>query len=149
MRSALCLLALAACATGAVVIPAAPIDAPLPWLQGCWETKDGVTVEHWQTAAATHMFGHSVTLKDDAVVFFEQLRIQGSAAGLTLSAYPRGLGPTAFVEVERSAARITFSNDANDYPQRITYAREGDVLRATITMADGSRQNDWRYQPCD
>jgi len=149
MRSALCLLALAACATEPVAIPVAPIDAPLPWLQGCWETEDGLTVERWQAGATTHMFGHSVTLKDDAVVFFEQLRLQDSAAGLTLSAYPRGLGPTGFAEVERSAARITFLNDTNDYPQRITYAREGNALLATIAMSDGSRRNDWRYQPCD
>jgi len=40
-----------------------------------------------------------------------------------------------------------FENRDHDYPQRIRYWREGEVLMAEISLADGSKPMRWRYLP--
>jgi hypothetical protein len=42
-------------------------------------------------------------------------------------------------------AGVTFFNVAHDYPQRIRYWREGDVLNAEIALKDGSKPMRWVY----
>lgn len=149
MRSLLCLLALTACATAPIAMAPTGSPTPLPWLQGCWVTEDGNTVERWQGEADTLMFGHSVTVKEGAVTFFEQLRIQAGDDGLIYSAYPRGKGPIDFQQVIADDQRVTFANDTHDFPQRITYTRDGDVISAAVSLKDGGRAFRWRYTPCD
>lgn len=40
---------------------------------------------------------------------------------------------------------IEFANPAHDYPQRIRYWREGNRLKARISLMDGSKAEDWDY----
>ena len=52
----------------------------------------------------------------------------------------------AFALAEHGAAHATFENAAHDYPQRITYARDGETLTATISLIDGSKAMRWTYK---
>ena len=123
-------------------------DHELSWITGCWQTVDGGTREVWTAGSDTHLFGHSVTMKEGAVVFFENLNLIKTEDGHVLSAYPMGKGPSDFARVASSANSITFQNPAHDYPQRIAYHGDGNSLTGTISMVDGSKPNEWKYIRC-
>ena len=57
----------------------------------------------------------------------------------------RGAPPTAFRAVSASATEIVFANPANDYPQRIRYARTAVGIEAEISLADGSKAQRWTF----
>jgi len=124
----------------------------LAWMAGCWQSTNGVTREYWAPTLATHMFGHSVTVGDGQVQFFEHMRIEmhGGADGNTyvFSAYPNGEGPSNFASTEIGSQTITFANAEHDYPQRIIYKRDGDTLSASISLIGGDKRNDWVFEQC-
>lgn len=122
-------------------------DEPLAWLAGCW--TDGSVVERWTLAEGGYLFGSSVTVDEGgAVSFFEQLRIEPTDTGLAYYAYPAGSGPTRFDSVEQGEQAITFANPTHDYPQRISYRREGGQLRVTISLHDGGNAGEWVHASC-
>lgn len=124
-------------------------EAALAWLVGCWRTEDGETEERWVRAAGSdYLFGYSTSLKDSKVSFFEQLRLEPAEDEFVFFAYPRGVGPTRFSQAARTEGSITFENLENDYPQRITYKREGGMLNAEISKADGTNKVGWKYSGC-
>lgn len=119
------------------------------WLAGCWLSADGSTTEHWTRAAPGWLFGFNTASSDGEIVFFEQLRIEPGPGGPVLQAYPAGRGPTAFPMVAAQTGMITFANASHDFPQRISYHRDGDRLTATVALMDGSKSRDWRFESCD
>jgi hypothetical protein len=123
---------------------------PLAWIAGCWQSEDGATREVWRAAADTHLFGHSVSTKGGEVSFFEHLRIAKNqdAGGYTLSAYPSGVGPSDFASASVDEHHISFENPAHDYPQKITYTREGNRMTGIISLVDGTNSNVWNYVRC-
>ncbi len=50
-----------------------------------------------------------------------------------------------FTAAEDEGDSVTFVNPANDYPQRIRYWREGEKLKAEISLEDGSNAMDWTF----
>lgn len=141
----LVLVPLVACSTAGTEAPA-PQQA-LDWLAGCW--TDGRTTERWTHAGDGYLFGHNVVMADGKVRFFEQLRIEPSESGPVFQAYPRGVGPVAFVFESAGERTISFVNGSHDFPQRIGYTRNGNTLTATISLIDGSRAGGWEYRRCD
>lgn len=131
----------------AAATPAATVD-DLGWMAGSWiEERDGRwTEEYWAVPRGGVMLGASRSGRDGSLREFEFLRLQAGADGVvSYLAQPGGGAPVAFRLVRRDAASATFENAAHDYPQRITYAREGDTLTATISLIDGSRARRWVY----
>ena len=63
---------------------------------------------------------------------------------MTFYATPAGSARTFFRWVA-SETKLTFVNEAHDYPQRIRYWREGKNLIAEVSLADGSKSKRWRY----
>lgn len=135
--------------------PGTPTDAPRPvadhlaWLVGAWAatTPQGEVVERWHRADDGALVGRSETRSGDEVVFFEALRIEFDADGrATYLASPMGrTPPTPFREtLPRQPDRLVVENPDHDFPQRITYTRTGDALRAEI--AGGGREAAWEYQ---
>lgn len=123
--------------------------APLGWLQGCWQTEDG-TEETWaQSIQGDQLFGYSVTSNKGQRVFFEQLRIDFRENHATLSAYPRGVGPTPFEATLTGQYSVEFINADNDYPQRIRYAFVNEGLEASIALLDNTRLVTWNYHRCN
>ncbi|MFO0554538.1 MAG: DUF6265 family protein [Polyangiaceae bacterium] len=112
----------------------------LAFLAGSWVGADdgGSTEEHWSSAASGTMLGTGRTTKAGVTTFFEFLRIERREGKLVYVAQPRGGSPTEFLEVERRTNGITFENPAHDYPKRISYDRDGDLLKIRVEGAPGS-----------
>ncbi len=137
----------------AVLVAVQPVQSidSLAWLSGTWRASEaqggGYTEELWTPAEAGAMFGISRTVAGSATRWFEYTRIVVEPGGtLVFIAQPGGAAPARFTAVSRGEAEIVFANAAHDYPQRISYRREGDVLTATIALMDGSRPNRWTYR---
>ena len=137
-------LALASCRSGGSSADAAlePGDVDLnqfDWLTGHWVSKTGGVVreEHWVHPSGGIMLGLSREVQDGRAIFFEFLRIERRRDGLYYVAQPRGEEPTAFRLAGTSLRRASFTNPEHDFPQRITYWREGSQLSVRV---EGERE---------
>ena len=145
IRVVLSVFALGACTTSSL---ADETDTPrLDWLSGCWQSEDGRAREVWSGSESGYYFGYALTLADGNGVFFEHMRIDPGPAPV-FNAYPAGQGPSAFPALDMSDASITFANPEHDYPQKIRYFLEGDELKATISLMDGTRSGQFEYARC-
>lgn len=149
--SALSLLLLAPLATAQ-----APAVADLGWMQGCWRTDgDTPTEEHWSSPEGGLLVGWSRTLRDGRAVAVEHLRVQAGPDGRpTLVALPSGQDAAAFPAVALTDREVVFENLDHDFPNRITYTRTADRLRAQVEgVADGRTTRaftvDYGRTPCD
>src|SRR5215212_7991284 len=128
MRNALLALLFATCTTAGA--------QPFPeWMTGSWsgEVRGVKMEEHWTTAAGGLMVGvHRDVQSDSARVSFEFLRIEKRAEGIAYVAMPNGGPATVFPLKSSTAERIVFENLKHDFPQRITYWRDGDRLCASV-----------------
>lgn len=126
-------------------------EPELGWLVGKWctEPKNGrTTCETWEPKGADKvMHGVTVTtsLKGERR---EPMRISGDGAALVFHAEPVGQAPADFPVKPGGLAgqSIEFLDSAHDYPQRIRYWREGAMLMAEISLADGSKPIRWAYK---
>ncbi len=144
-----CLLAMAVLLASAPVFAAA--HDPLPaWLTGAWEFKDGAEWgdEYWTPPRGGIMIGAARMGKGDKLIVWESTRIGYDEDGkLAFWAMPRGVPATKFPMVSRGQSDIVFANAAHDYPQRVRYWREGKMLKAEISLIDGSKPFRFNYRP--
>lgn len=143
-------------AAAAMLIGAADEKPTLPgWMAGCWEQVegDGWTEECWTAPRAGIMLGSARSEAGGKLAFWEAMQIMidapasdGPVVRMAFFAAPRGVDRTMFAWRPETGGGVTFINMANDYPQRIRYRPEGDMLVAEIAMADGSRPQRWRYR---
>ncbi|MES2441248.1 MAG: DUF6265 family protein [Pseudomonadota bacterium] len=143
---------------GAVMLCVGAADeaATLPgWMAGCWVQEAGErwTEECWTGARGGMMMGSSRTGRGDKTVEWEAMQIvldladgDGPPTAMAYRAAPGGGAATVFAWAPGSGPGVTFVNAAHDYPQRIRYWREGELLMAEISMADGSKPMRWRYR---
>ena len=133
------------------MMAAAPAETAAPdlgWMSGSWSAEaDGIwTEETWSRPRGNMLLGSGSSGTADSVQSFEFMRIAPDAdGGLIFWGAPGGKPPIAF-RGERFAVReIVFLNRDHDYPQRIAYRRDGETLVATVSRADGSNAQSWRY----
>ena len=119
----------------------------LNWLTGCWQSADGSIREVWSTSEDGYYFGYSVISQEGHAVFFEQMRIDPAPMPI-FNAYPSGAGPSAFPASGLTASSITFANAEHDFPQKIRYWREGDVLKAVISDIDDRSPAGFEFVVC-
>jgi hypothetical protein len=75
----------------------------------------------------------SRTTRDGKVVGFEFMRIE-SAAGITrFIAQPGGAPATVFTASQVTGNSLELLNPEHDFPQKIVYRREGDLLTAIVS----------------
>jgi len=92
------------------------------------------------------MIGAGRSGTGEALSSWESLRIERGTDGvLTFWGSPGGAKPVPFRMVSSTATEIVFANPAHDYPQRIHYWRDGKLLNAEISLADGSKSLRWTY----
>jgi hypothetical protein len=126
-----------------------PGDRPF-WLSGHWvhEEKDrsSWTEESWLVRGQM-MVGVGMSGSGDAAKSYEYMRIEKDKDGrMTFWGSPQGKAPVPFRMVSLSAAEVVFENPAHDFPTRISYRREDDVLIATVSGPGGSKPQTWRYR---
>ena len=132
---------------------AAPPVMP-DWLAGCWkETKgDRWTEECWMPPRGGIMLGAGRSGVGETVREWEAMQIvlgdivAGERVKMAYWAAPGGSGRTAFAWQPFDGPGVTFYNVAHDYPQRIRYWRDGNALKAEISLADGGRPVRWTYR---
>lgn len=144
-------MGLSACSSG----PDPSTLGRLGWMVGCWRSADGTNQETWSAPSGGLMFGYATTMQNGQLAFFEQSRIDLRPANAVYVASPMGQRPVEFVEPlpQRGATPATgvvFENAQHDYPQRINYRPDGDDgLAATISLRDGGRPTEYRWERCD
>jgi hypothetical protein len=133
-----------------MLAPVAGSVADLGWLSGAWveQRPDGSwTEEYWTPPRGELMIGAGLTGRGDTVRHFEHMRIFKLPDGtVAFVAMPNGDSGVRFMLMRQSADEIVFENPAHDYPQRVTYRRDGNRVIATTSRMDGSKPNRWSYQ---
>jgi Domain of unknown function (DUF6265) len=144
-----CFLAFALLLAPVPLLAAAP--DPLPaWLTGAWALKNGDEWgdEFWTPPRGGIMIGAARMGKGEKLIVWESTRIAYDEDGkLAFWAMPRGVPATKFRMVSRGTTDVVFANAAHDYPQRVRYWREGKMLKAEISMIDGSKAFRFDYLP--
>lgn len=132
----------------ASVSPPATISFP-DWMAGSWIEEKGEqwAEEYWTAARGNITLGVARSGKGARLAMWEAMQIRLNRDGkLVLYAMPRGAPASEFSVVGQTATSITFENKAHDYPQRIRYWRDGELLKAEISLADGSKAFGWTMQ---
>jgi hypothetical protein len=140
----------------ALAVPAAAQEPALPsWMAGCWQMVEGESWadECWMAPRNGVMLGAGRSGTGSELTAWEAMQIivepaearERAEPRMTFWASPNGNGRTAFELAPSNLAGITFVNRANDYPQRIRYWREGELLKAEISLADGSRAQGFSF----
>lgn len=124
-------------------------QARLPdWMTGCWEMREGDrwAEECWTVPRGGMMIGSGRAGSGDTVRSFEHMRIErGEDGKLRFLASPGGQGWTAFAVADDPGQGVTFVNPGNDFPQRVRYWREGDLLEAEISLEGGENAMRWTF----
>lgn len=133
----------------ALALPAMPAWADEPefsWLAGHWRSEnDGrISEEVWMAPEGGLMTGMGRTLRDGRAVSFEFLFI-ATGEDAAYYAQPGGRPPVRFRLVSQEGESAVFENAEHDFPQRIEYARDGDMLTATISTLDREREISWSW----
>jgi hypothetical protein len=121
-------------------------DRSMPdWMSGYWlACEGGETAENWIGAGRDMLLGTNLSGGG-----YEFLRIAANERGeIVYYSMPGGRSPpTEFVLTGHADQRAVFENPAHDFPKRIIYDRDGDVMVARIDGGEGSVQAmEWRFQ---
>jgi hypothetical protein len=130
--------------------PARAEQGALPtWLAGCWEQVSGErwVEECWMKPRGDIMLGAGRAGRGDTLGEWEATQIgRGEDGMLTFWASPAGAPRTAFTLHLQAPNEVIFVNPAHDYPQRIRYWRDGELLKAEVALADGSKAVGFTYR---
>ena len=126
-------------------------DPDLGWLVGKWCTEAAqpkrLTCENWRDMGGGKLSGMGKTWHERFVTIDEHMEIRPDGEGFVYQAKPKAQVPTEFRSVgAQPLLSVRFENRAHDYPQVVRYWREGDVLNAEISLADGSKPMRWAYR---
>ncbi len=123
---------------GASALAAEEAEGPslqeLAWMAGYWSSDDdGERMEEcWLPPDGDMMLGVHRDIGASGKTGFEYLRIVASEEGVVYLASPGGRPATPFTLVQSDGERAVFENLEHDFPQRIIYWRQGEVLHARI-----------------
>jgi uncharacterized protein YbjT (DUF2867 family) len=122
----------------------------LSWMAGHWASSGaagGWSEEIWLAPQGTLMPGLNREVASNGRTQFEFLRIEQRATGQIVYVASPGGGPTTdFTLTQLGTQRATFENPAHDFPRRLTYWREGNVLHARAEGEDGGKARLLEYR---
>lgn len=123
----------------------------LNWLGGYWLSCDGgrEVAEYWSDARGGVLFNTTVNLNGDRVSS-ERTVMMAVEGRLSFVYEPTGAN-VVFPMISLEGQRAVFENPDNDFPQRVIYSRQGDVLTGRIEgTIDGQAQSmEWTYQAAE
>ncbi len=109
-----------------------PALAPLHWWLGDWQSCDKPELkEHW-TAVSGAMYGVGLSPQGFEVMIVDDGEGEVADGTLRFIAMPQGARAVEFTQQELGNETVTFANPAHDDPKQITYARNGEQLRAVL-----------------
>ena len=113
---------------------AAPAIKDVAWISGCWDFTRNTrhVAESWTAPEGGTMMGVSRTVSNGKTTEWEFLIIREGAKGLEYVAKPSRQPEATFTSTRVAANEVVFENPAHDFPKKITYTRNGDVLTAAI-----------------
>jgi hypothetical protein len=140
----------------AALAPASPSSVQdLVWMSGCWASVGGEagSGETWTAPAGGTLLGVSRTVKGGKTVAHEFMQIRETGAGqIAFIALPSGQSEASFPLVRLSGQEAVFENPQHDFPQRVIYRRDGDLLTGRIEGRIGGEAKaidfPMRSQPC-
>jgi len=114
---------------------AAAANPPLDWIAGHWcaDLGEDTVEELWLPPHGGVIVGLGRTRTSDRTTGFEYLRILDIDGTQSYVAQPGGRPPTAFRRTAGAGHWVRFENPDHDFPQRIEYRRDGDILHAEVT----------------
>ena len=125
--------------------------ASLAWMAGTWVHEDARqrVTEGWIGPGNGTMLGTNLTARADGRALFEFMRMAETPEGVSYYASPAGRPAVEFRAKEVGESRVVFENLTHDFPQRVIYWKEGEVLAARIegTMRGKERSEEWRFKP--
>lgn len=125
--------------------------ASLEWMAGNWSQERGKekVMEAWVGPVNGLMAAVNVSSWETGQTSYEFLRIVDTRESMSYFASPSGRAPVEFRYKEAGDKRVVFENLANDYPQRIIYWKDGDLLAARIEgkLRGEARSDEWRFRP--
>lgn len=109
----------------------------LAWMSGCWkmdgENSDSFILESWGKPYGM-MVGTSQMVRSGKTRSFEFLRIEKRKEGIFYVAKPSSANSeTSFKLTSQSENQVVFENPEHDFPKRISYTREGEVMTANVS----------------
>jgi len=126
--------------------PATATD--LNWVAGYWLSCDNgrEVAEYWSDARGGALFNTTINLNGDRVSA-ERAAMAVVEGRLSFIYEPSGPG-VVFPLTSLDGQRAVFENPDNDFPQRVIYSRQGDVLTGRIegTIDGQERSMEWVYQ---
>ena len=107
-------------------------DSSVDWIAGHWCGQFGEEIiqEVWLPPHGGVAIGVGRTLTRDRTTGFEYFRIAKIDGVLSFVAQPGGQPPTVFRRTDGGERWVRFENPEHDFPQRIEYRREGNLLYA-------------------
>ncbi len=129
---------------------ASPATAEAPrWIVGCWESPDESATEVWVIEPDGTLIGFGVALDQGKVRFYEVLKIESNENGvLFYTAHPIGQAAASFRASKETSSSVVFTNPAHDYPQEISYRREGNMLYASTSALGGRDVQSFTKRTC-
>ena len=82
------------------------------------------------------MMGYAFILVEGDAADWEQSRIELVEGLSVFVAMPNGAPAVRFPMVESGSSSVTFENPAHDFPKRLRFARDGEVMNARISAGD-------------
>jgi hypothetical protein len=143
--------------TMAILMSLAAAPAPaeeLGWLSGAWvsETTQGWTEENWTSPRGGMLLGTNRSGEGAKATGYEFMRIACEEERCTFYGSPAGQPPVAFRETSRldvphkAFHEMVFENTTHDYPTKIVYRREGDILSGTVSGPGGKNPMSWTFR---
>ncbi|HVI43916.1 MAG TPA: DUF6265 family protein [Chitinophaga sp.] len=113
----------------------------LQWLEGSWKrvnAKPGrAGYEHWKKVSPEEWKGYGITMKGRDTLFTEGLQLLVKDSELYyVATVAENKGPVYFRLTAVSENGFTCENPEHDFPQRITYNREGAQLKVVTSARD-------------
>ena len=103
--------------------------------------------EMWMAPRGEMMLGLGRTGFGPDVQGWETARIVRRGDTLVLVVQPKGAAAVEYPQAFASAEAIEFANPAHEFPQRIRYARAGQLLTVEQSKMDGSDAVRTNYRP--
>ncbi len=120
---------------------AVPEIESFDWLLGNWqrtnEEEGKQTFEHWEKKSDSEYLGFGFTMEETDTISFENIRLIKTDTSWAIEVnLPEEAQATVFELTEIDETGFTCENEANEFPKKITYFKEGNALKAIISGGD-------------